>query len=68
MSDKALMTRDEFLEDHSRITPADFYQCVKGTHPTLPPLQAVKKKPGSREPYLITREAALAFREAMHKA
>ena len=68
MADKALMTRDEFLEDHSKITPADFYQCVNGTHPTLPPLRAKKKKPGSKEPYLITREAAREFREAMHDA
>lgn len=68
MTDKALMTMDEFLDDHSKITKADFYMCVKGTHPDLPPLKAKKKRHGSKEPYLITREDARDFRAAMTDA
>ena len=65
MADKGLMTRDEFLEDHSKISVSDFYACIKGTHPTLPPLRAKRKRPGEKEPFLITREAAIEFREAL---
>ena len=66
--DKALMTKQEFLDDHSKITEADFYQCVQGTHPELPPLRAKKKRIGSREPFLITREAAAEWRSQLPDA
>lgn len=68
MTDKGLMTMREFLADHSKITDTDFRMCVQGTHPELPPLRSVKKRAGSREPNLITREAAAEWRALLPDA
>lgn len=70
ISDKALMTLDEFVRDHSQITIEDARQCVRGTHKYLPPLQAKKKRRGSatNQPYLITREAAREWRNNLPDA
>lgn len=64
----ALMTVDEFCKWHSKITPRDVRMCLKGTHPSLPPLDGKKKRYGDNEPYLITAEAAAEWRALLPDA
>lgn len=64
----ALMTVKDFCAYHAKITEKDVRACVRGTHKTLPPLAAKKKRPGVSEPFLITAEAAAKWRASLPDA
>lgn len=69
MTQKFLFTIKEMVASHSRITERDLRQCIKGTHPTLPPLRAKTKNPGSSNSvYLITAEDAARWRDSFPDA
>ena len=67
MNPKLLLTVTEFVAAHSHITERDVRMCIKGTHPTLPPLRARVKSLDAavNAPFLITAEDAAAWREAL---